>query len=96
MRNLGLALMLVGTILVPHAAGARKHEHKKAGRTAPKRSAVHAQRAQQPSELETAVAEKRAQAEPQPTAAAPPQAHEPVNMSTQDLDDEVPGARKKK
>ena len=106
MRNLGLALVLIGSITAPHAAQAKKQPIAKRGRAVKpsKQKKTKATReAPEPDHdqaLADAVAKQKSEPRPVMTSTvapspAPVAANPPVNMSNQVLDDEVPGTKKK-
>jgi hypothetical protein len=109
MRNLGLALVLIGTITAPHTAMAKKHIAQKKGRP-PKvtKKAKTRETTIAPAHddaLVQAVAAHKREDKPVMTSAVAPTTtrrdepvspNAPMNMSNQDGDDEVPGTKKRK
>jgi hypothetical protein len=112
MRNLGLALVFMMMVAAPHAVHAKKRsggKHAKARHTKSlkhKKPVRHA-RATPPRRLEadddlaTAVAAKKSAPRTVMTSSIAPSAvapisNEPVSMTNQELDDEVPGAKHKR
>lgn len=111
MRNLGLALVFMMMVAAPHAVHAKKKgggKHGKArhAKTLKQKKGVRHARATPPRRLEakdddltTAVIAKRSEPRTMTTMAPTPvavSANEPVSMTNQVMDDEVPGAKSKK
>src|SRR3954452_8235193 len=100
MRNLGLALVLIGSVTAPHAALAKKHAQHKKPRAAHK---TKKQQTVAPARHDEALIDAVAahQREEKPvmtsTVVAPPAApNAPLTMTNQIVDEEVPGSRKRK
>jgi hypothetical protein len=109
MRNLGLALVLIGSITAPHAAMAKKHVANKKGRAPRVLKKTKSKQTKIAPEhddaLVQAVAAHKREEKPVMTSAVAPTTtrrdepvapNAPMNMSNQDGDDEVPGTKKRK
>jgi len=99
MRNLGLALVLIGSVTAPHAALAKKHpQHKKGRATQKLKKQQTVAPAHHDEELIEAVAahQREQKSVMTSTVPAPVAPNAPMTMSNQDADDEVPGSRRRK